>query len=157
MKAHLSEQEERRVAGILAPYLENKRIQQLKKYPHHGKVTTYEHCNHVAKACYWANRHWHLRADERMLVTTGFLHDFYLYDWHKKDAAHRWHMFRHPAVAAKNATEDFRISAKEQRIIKTHMWPVTPLKLPTSREAWIVSLADKYCTVVELMHNRRRK
>lgn len=153
----LTKEDERRVGEILASYRGNERVRALTKYPHHGRVTTYEHVSHVTEVCYLMNRRWHLRADERVLVTAAFLHDFYLYDWHEKDATHRWHAFRHPATACRNAVETFQIGRKEQRIIRTHMWPLTLTRVPTSREAWILTVADKYCAVVELIRDRRER
>lgn len=155
----LTREEERYIAGILVAYQKNEQMQLLKKYPHHGKVTIYEHVSHVTRVCYWMNKHWHLRADEQVLLVAAFLHDFYLYDWHIKDASHRGHAFTHPTVACKNAVKTFQIGPREQRIIRVHMWPLTLHRIPTSREAWIVSLADKYCAIVELVNDRlqRRK
>lgn len=147
----LSREEEQSVAEILIPYQENEQIQSLKKYIHHGNITTYEHCGHVTKVCCWMNRRLHLHADEQVLIVAAFLHDFYLYDWHEKDASHRLHGFFHPDVACRNAVETFQIGPEEQRVIRTHMWPLTLRRIPASREAWIVSLADKYCSVVEIL------
>lgn len=153
----LTKEDERRLGEVLAPYREHEKIQLLKKHPHHGRVTTYEHVSHVTRVCYLMNRRWHLGANEEILLTAAFLHDFYLYDWHEKDASHRRHAFTHPATACRNAEETFRIGAKEQKIIRAHMWPLTLTKVPASREAWIVSLADKYCAVVELIRDRRQR
>ena len=154
MNIHLSKEDERRMAEILAPYRKNKHVQLLKKYIHHGDVTTYEHCDHVARVCYRINRKLHLHTDERALIVAAFLHDFYLYDWHEKNAGHRLHGFSHPTAACNNAVKNFQIGLKEQNIIRTHMWPLTLYRLPSSKEAWIVSLADKYCSIVEVVESR---
>ena len=37
---------------------------------------------------------------------------------------------------------------REENIIHRHMFPLTPMP-PTTREAWIVCLADKYCAAAE--------
>lgn len=153
----LSNTEKQYIADILTPYQKNKYIQSLKHNNHHGKVTTYEHCDHVVRVSYWMNKHLHLHAKEEVLLVSAFLHDFYLYDWHVKDPSHRLHVFHHPAVACKNAVANFQIGPREQRIIRTHMWPVTPIRIPTSREAWIVTLADKYCTIVEVIKNKLQR
>ena len=151
---HLSGEEENHIKRILAPYQKNEQTRLLKIFAHHGEVTTYEHCMHVVRACYWMNKRWHLHADEKVLVVAAFLHDFYLYDWHDKEIGHRKHMFKHPEIARTNAAETFQIGPKEQHIIYTHMWPLTFRQLPTTREAWMVSLADKYCAIVELIKDR---
>lgn len=150
---NLSREEEQRIANILMPYQNNEQVQLLKKYIHHGNTTTYEHCSHVTRTCCWINWRLHLHADEQVLITAAFLHDFYLYDWHEKDAEHRLHGFHHPTAACRNAAENFGVGLKEQNIILTHMWPLTLCRIPASREAWIVSLADKYCSVIEVIES----
>ncbi len=151
----LSTEEEQMIEDILRAYQNNENIQQLKHYVHHGAVTTYEHCVHVTRASCWINRRLHLNADEEVLLISAFLHDFYLYDWHKGDASHRLHGFFHPDVACRNAIQNFQIGEKEQAIIRSHMWPLTFLRLPMSREAWIVCITDKYCSIVESVLQRR--
>lgn len=99
-------------------------------------------------------------ADETSLAVGAFLHDFYLYDWHKKGTFHgirrlfEMHGFSHPSRACVNAEKVFHITKKEQSIISSHMWPLTFRHVPSCREAIIVCLADKYCAVVESMFKR---
>mgnify|MGYP002745451990 CR=1 FL=1 len=96
------------------------------------------------------------------LAVGGFLHDFYLYDWHKTSSFHglrrlfEMHGFSHPGSACVNAKRYFQITKKEQNIIQSHMWPLTFRHVPTCREAVIVCLADKYCAVVESMFRRAK-
>ncbi len=52
-------------------------------------------------------------------------------------------------VVKQKAVEHFDIGGKEQQIIRSHMWPLTLLPVPGNREAWIVCLADKICTMKE--------
>ena len=40
------------------------------------------------------------------------------------------------------------LTPREENIIHRHMFPLTPMP-PTTREAWIVCLADKYCAAAE--------
>ncbi len=92
----------------------------------------------------------------------AFLHDFYLYDWHKHSSFRglrrlfEMHGFAHPGSACVNAERCFAITRKEQNIISSHMWPLTFRHVPTCREAVIVCLADKYCAVLESMFQRTR-
>ena len=83
------------------------------------------------------------------LVGPYELHDFYLYDWHEKSTWHRWHGFSHPSRAWENARRHFPMGAKEENIIRSHMWPLIPWQIPKSREAVIVCLADKCCSLYE--------
>lgn len=77
------------------------------------------------------------------------LHDMYLYDWHDGDPSRKTHGFDHPEIACNNAVENFDISEKEQDIIRSHMWPLNITKIPKSKEALIINIADKYCALVE--------
>ena len=43
----------------------------------------------------------------------------------------------------------------EKDIIKKHMWPLTIVP-PVCREAWIVTMADKYCSLMETLRLHRK-
>ncbi len=43
------------------------------------------------------------------------------------------------------------MTARERDIIKKHMWPLTVVP-PMCREAWIVTTADKYCSLMETLY-----
>ena len=131
-------------------------VLRMKAFTQHGRVSTYEHCENVAIACYRLNRLLHLNADVRTLLRGAMLHDFYLYDWHDQDGTHRWHGFHHADRAADNAVRLLHVTDREYRIIRSHMWPLTPSRIPMSREAWIVCLADKWCSLIETVFRRRR-
>ena len=42
------------------------------------------------------------------------------------------------------------------KIIRTHMWPLTITKVPTSREAFLVCMADKLMATKEVINNFKR-
>lgn len=150
-KIQLSEVEER----ILARYLENAHVQSMKNYIQHGRVTTFEHCCLVVRTSLWLNRALKFRADVNELATGAMLHDFYLYDWHDDPmGTHKLHGFFHPAKASLNAQRVFDVSENEKHIIESHMWPLTITKIPRSREAVIVCIADKICALRETIHMR---
>ena len=86
------------------------------------------------------------------------LHDFYLYDWHHKDnGEHDWHGYIHADIASKNAKEYLHADKKVQEIIKSHMWPLNLTKVPKSKEAWIVCVADKCISLKETLGERKKK
>lgn len=80
----LSVTERERLYAILEKYDQNPKVQQMREFIQHGDVTTYQHCKNVVLVSCWLNHRLHLGADETSLAVGAFLHDFYLYDWHKK-------------------------------------------------------------------------
>lgn len=143
-------------ARILDSLSQDGEVRKMRRYRQHGDVSTFDHCRNVAELSVRINRRFHLRADEAALARGAMLHDFYLYDWHTPDPSHRLHGFRHPERAAQNAIRRFDVGETEQRIIRSHMWPLTLTKPPQCREAWIVCLADKCCAVTETLFRGRR-
>lgn len=121
---------------------------QLDKFMQHGCITCKKHSLRVANISLKLNRALKLNCNEESLVRGALLHDYFLYDWHVKAKWHDWHGFRHPKIALDNAIRDFSVSELEQDIIKKHMWPLTIIP-PVCREAWVVSVADKYCSTIE--------
>ena len=145
----LSTTEHEQLYAILQQYDENPQVQRMREFIQHGDVTTYQHCKNVVRVSFWLNRRLHLHADETSLAVGAFLHDFYLYDWHHKDANHTLHGFRHADRALKNASVRFRLNRIERDIIRTHMWPLNLTRIPRTRESAIVCLADKLCSLAE--------
>ena len=145
----LSEIEREQLYAIVEKYDHHPDVQRMREYIQHGSVTTYQHCKNVALVSFWLNRRLHLHADETSLAVGALLHDFYLYDWHEKSTWHRWHGFSHPSRSWENARRHFPMGAKEENIIRSHMWPLIPWQIPKSREAVIVCLADKCCSLYE--------
>ena len=141
------------VVRLLEGIHEHDHVLRMRTFIQHGKITTYDHCLRVASMSYKINRFFKLKSDERALVRGAFLHDYFLYDWHKKKAKFRnmkeffkLHGFMH---AAANAKRDFEIDEKEEHIIRSHMWPLTVTKVPKCREAVIVCIADKLTSATE--------
>lgn len=154
----LTPQEKLQLDFLLHKYRKHPKVCEMKQYMQHGKISTYQHCETVTEKAFMLNKRLGLGADEKALVTGAFLHDFYLYDWHKNDEnRHRLHGFFHPQKACNNAKENFDISEQEENIIRSHMWPLTVTRLPMSREAWIVCLVDKYISTRETLFCRRGK
>ena len=126
----------------------------------HGNVSLLRHCIRVAETSLkmerFLRKKLHIRMDEKALVRGALLHDYFLYDWHnKKERPKGLHGFTHPKTAMKNAARDYHISEKEKRIIHQHMFPLTLINVPTSREAWVVNLADKWCSLAETVKMRK--
>lgn len=140
---------------ILSGLQKNHYVLKMKEYKQHGRITTYDHCEHVARLSYKLNRALHLNANVKTLVTGAMLHDFFLYDWHADDnGTHKLHGFTHAEAACKNAEKFFHIDKETRHVIYCHMWPLNIGHLPRSKEAWIVCMADKWESLKETLFKR---
>ena len=149
--------DQQEIEKILHNIKRDSHVQEMKNYIQHGSVSTYEHCQKVAALSYKINKHLHLKADKDTLMKGAMLHDFYLYDWHHKDdGAHDWHGYIHADIASKNAEKFLKADRKVRDIIESHMWPLNITRVPKSREAWIVCIADKCVSVKETLRNRKK-
>lgn len=135
-----------RVLNMVSFLEEHGRFLELKKYNHHGSISIYDHCIAVAEKSYRYVLDHNLTLDETSLIRGALLHDYYFYDWHKKDRSHRLHGIHHPKTALKNAMEDFQLTETEKDIISHHMFPLTG-KMPQTPEGRIVCMMDKLCAV----------
>jgi len=122
-------------------------MQSMKKFIQHGDVSVYGHSLAVAAVSVKFAKFMGIRVNRRSLIRGALLHDFFLYDWH--DGWDLLHGFKHPRLALKNAEKQFALNHKERNIIRKHMWPMTLINIPTHREAWIVCIIDKYCSLLE--------
>lgn len=122
----------------------------------HGDVSVYEHSIRVAETALKLADALKLKGvSERELVRGALLHDYFLYDWHRdgKEAGNvhpRLHGFFHAQTALENARRDFELTDRESEIIKKHMWPLTIVP-PINKEAWLVTIADKYASAMETL------
>lgn len=130
--------------------LESKNFKEVDDHLQHGSVSVRRHSIDVAKYSLLINKKLKLRANQKDLVRGALLHDYFLYDWHEKGriSVEGLHGFRHPKIALNNAGKEYELTPREKDIIKKHMWPLTVVP-PLCREAWIVTAADKYCSILE--------
>jgi uncharacterized protein len=124
-----------------------------KNYMAHGPVSVYDHSLLVAERAYLFAKKHRLNLDYRSLVRGALLHDFYLYDWHKKHRGHRLHGFRHPSWALHNASLRFELNPIERDIIQCHMYPLTFWHRPHYREAWLVRKIDHHEANLEMRYH----
>lgn len=120
-------------------------VQNLQYYPHHHRVTRYEHVLLVAQLSFRIARAWGL--DSRAVARSALLHDLY---HGGKDANYLRHSRTHPLTALHNAMNVTTLSAKEQNIIASHMWPLCTAR-PRSREAWLVNAVDTLTAFVDVL------
>ena len=138
--------------GYANDLLVTQKILQMEKYDQHGKTSCLKHCRKVSFISLKLVRKWGTRCNELSLVRGALFHDYFLYDWHDKKIF-ELHGFTHPEIALQNAERDFSLNRIERDIIKKHMWPLSIIP-PTCKEAWIVCLVDKYCTIMEVIFAR---
>lgn len=131
-------------------------FQSTRDYVQHGTIPVHRHCMDVAQYSLMLNRRLGIHCKERDLVRGALLHDYFLYDWHNKnrDNYQRLHGFYHPGIALKNAQKEYNLTPRERDIIVKHMWPLTVVP-PMCREAWVVTAADKYCSILETLRLRK--
>jgi len=147
---------EKQFIELIKDYYKSDIIKQMDNYIQHGNTTTLEHCENVAWISYLINEKLHLNADEKELIEAALFHDLYLYDWHDKESYQGNHALNHPDIACENAIKHFEMSEKAQEAIRSHMWPLKISKIPKSKEALIISFADKYCALIETIRLNKR-
>ena len=132
---------------ILKPILENTEVQKMNDYIQHCDVSCFDHCKDVAYYTYIICKK--LKLDYKSATRAAMLHDFFLYDWRVKSRSRsNMHGFVHPRVALENASKYFDLNKKEKDVILKHMWPLTVVP-PKYLESFIITLTDKYSTLIE--------
>ena len=154
---------QRQIERSAPDILQSRNFRRTKEYLQHGNMTVNSHVMNVARYSIALSDMLHICCNRRELIRGALLHDYFLYDWHKNKIRpsrfykfYELHGFTHPGTALKNAKKDFRLTKREQDIIKKHMWPLTVIP-PMCREAWIVTAADKYCSLMETLHLHGKK
>ncbi len=143
--------------NIIKDIISNDTVKQMKNYRQHCNTSCYKHCMQVAYFTYITCKK--LKLDYVSATRAAMLHDLFLYDWRKKyrniDIS-GLHAFIHPQVALKNANKLFKLNDIEKDVILKHMWPLT-IKFPRYREAYIVTIMDKYSACLETYYYLKLK
>ena len=152
----ITEERKQELEAIYQSFLNNEKIQKMKEVSMHRGSNCYIHSFKVAKlAIKRALRH--KRGDLYIILVGSILHDYYLYDWRIDRDKMKKHLSSHPYTAAENALRDFGISEEIQKVIKSHMWPVNFTDFPKTKEARIISNADKAIYLKEIFCSKRYK
>lgn len=120
----------------------------LSLFVHHHWTNRLMHSINVSYLSWWMAKK--LGCDEAAAARAGLLHDFCPYDFKQKTPTGEHQAFYHPKAAASNCVQKFDLSQKELDAILTHMFPLGPV--PRNKEAWIITVADKICAVMEVCH-----
>ena len=127
----------------LEKLLADPRIIRLCEFPQHHGSNTLDHCVAVAGRAFELAEKLEWKIDEKELVRGAMLHDYYQYSIKEQGLTAYKHGTSHPQIAMEKADKDFKLTDKEKNIIRGHMWPLTFAHPPKSKEAILVSLADK--------------
>ena len=137
--------------ALVQDILEHPLVRSMEAYTQHGETACLRHSINVSYLSYlYCRDHgWQARAAAR----AGLLHDLFLYDWHfhAKETGNYFHGLKHPRRALENAQRLFSLTDREKNIILRHMWPLT-VTPPKYREAYVIVMFDKYCSLMETFH-----
>lgn len=154
MAYRLSQEQETYFFDVLGEVCRDSRLLESHRYLQHGDTSVFRHSVSTAYLCYYLALKMNAPVDIHSLVRGALLHDYFLYDWHEKDASHKWHGFRHAKTAWENALRDVPdLNEIEQDMIRCHMFPLNPVP-PKYMEGWILCCADKICSGAETLKGR---
>ena len=122
---------------------------------HHLRSTVGEHTIRVACAavmiCYVLRR-LRVRVDVPAVVVGSLCHDLGMIGRKEKYASSLESYRKHPGESAEVARQLYPdMSEKTEEIIRRHMWPMRKSRVPNSLEGFVVSAADKYSSVADLI------
>ena len=133
----------------VADLLGSEQVRRMQQIPHHPGTTCFEHSVFVSYVAFRMARR--LKLDYMAAARAGLLHDLYLYDPRDRSAHPGSQCIDHPRFALRNARALCgELSEKEENIILSHMWPLSP-KMPHCSEAVVVNVADKLCATIEVL------
>lgn len=133
---------------IVNHILNNEQFNVLDSIEHHG-ISRLDHSLKVSYYSYKVAKMCHL--DYKEVARAGLLHDFYLdrtVDYNNPKDKFLLFTTKHPIIATENSKNYFKLTEKEEDIIKSHMFPVD-FRVPKYAESWIVNLVDKSVSVYE--------
>lgn len=134
---------------ILKEIAEEPHIKEMKSYKQHINTNSYHHSLHVAFIAYGMAKRLGWSIDKRSLIRGAMLHDFYLYDIEEMGYSAYKHGTSHAKESLHNAEKYYNLTSIEKDIIYSHMFPLNLTHLPHTKEAILVTLADKYCALKE--------
>ena len=131
----------------LGTYAQDERVLRMRQFPHHPPISAYTHSIRVVRKAVGVVSFLHRKVDWDVLLFAALLHDFYLYDFRERTSFKNGII--HPKKAAENAVALFGVNQHVVKAIRSHMFPLIFWRIPTSREAWIISVADKLVSIKE--------
>ena len=142
-----SHKEDLEYMEIISSILENDNFNKIKGYEHHG-ITRFDHSLKVSYYSYKIAKKLGLNYEE--VARGGLLHDFF-YSPDERDPKERFvSTFVHPKKAVITAKDNFDLTAKEEDMIRAHMFPIN-IAVPKYMESWVVNLVDKSVAIGEVV------
>ena len=144
------------------PIIVHEEFKKRKNYVHHEGISVYDHSIQVSYLAYRMALKLSkiMRVDIESVIIGGLLHDFYFNPWQEakseKKKLFQQHGFAHAKEAVLNSFQYFSqyMNMKVIDIIIKHMFPLN-ITLPTYRETWIVTIADKVVSMEVLKYPRQ--
>lgn len=130
--------------------IKSNNFKKIDNFTQHGTTSCFWHSIAVAYYSLKIINFLGIKCDIKSLIKGALLHDYFLYDWHNNNSS-RWHGFKHPKIALKNANKDYSLTKIEKNIIQRHMFPLTFIP-PKHKESIIVCIADKLCSIYETFY-----
>ena len=154
----LVQEQKDKLESIYQTFLNDDRILRMKEIPMHRGSNCYIHSFRVAKkAIKNAIRLFKKNIDLEVVLIGAILHDYYLYDWRSNREYRKGHAKNHQKIASENASRDFDVPLEIKKVIESHMWPFNIKSFPNTREAKVVSFADKSVATMEAFTSKKYK
>ncbi len=133
--------------GRVKDILYSPSMERLKAYNQHMGTSRFTHSLAVSYKSYIIARL--LGWNSLAVARAGLMHDMFYYNFRDAGFTAREHCRIHPKIALNNAKRNFTVSDLESEIILDHMFLAswTP---PRHKEAYLVTMVDKYCATAEL-------
>ena len=134
--------------SIVQDILDTKEFDDMKHIRHHDN-NRLDHCIKVSYYSYKIAKALHV--DYIDVARAGLLHDFFVertVDYNKMKDKFLLFTTKHPLEAVENSKKLFTINAKQEDIIKCHMFPMD-YRIPKYVESWIVNLVDTGLSINE--------
>ena len=153
---NITDEQKKELEDVYQSFLHDERILKMKEISMHRGSNCYIHSFKVAKLAI-KRALCHKKGNLEIILLGAILHDYYLYDWRVDRSKMKSHLSSHPYTAAENAERDFGIHEPIKKVIQSHMWPVNFRDFPKTKEARIISNADKTIYFKEIVCSKRYK
>lgn len=135
----------------------SRRFKKARSVPHHSKsgniaLHSLETAGYALMLARWLNRHG-ASVNEEDAVRAALLHDIGMTEDEVFYSPSRVKARTHPREGARIARTEYGANRVQVEAIRSHMFPVFS-RPPRSMVGWVVTAADKCCSIHELGRNR---